>query len=68
MRHGYYIARTGERFGDPECARFAVFLWRAWHRRSGTPYDGMSVVVRDDGAVDVLGTHNRMTATARGAA
>jgi hypothetical protein len=49
MRHGYYIAMTGEMYGDPEFAESACVLWG--ERTPTSKYDGASFFTRPDGTV-----------------
>lgn len=49
MRHGYYIASTGQPYGDPEFASEARILWG--ERVPTSKYDGASIFDRPDGTV-----------------
>lgn len=49
MIYGYYIAHSRTRHGDPELARLARLLWRAFGHRAPSRVDGVSVWTTEEG-------------------
>jgi hypothetical protein len=52
MMHGYYLAATRQRCGDPLLARLARLLWHALGHRAPSRVDGASVWWPDDGPLE----------------